>query len=194
MRIPQRLKVVSLAAGDNAALLAEQVARYRPTTAPWRPAQGSIGSASPCRTCTPATLSSGAAGLVAVATHPSRRHRDLCLRRDGRPRGGARRHRGWQDHRARQQGSAGDGGRGSSPTLRARRGVTILPVDSEHNAIHQCLHGRDPREIRRLILTASGGPFREHAVATLERRRPGSGAAAPDVADGAGRSRSTRRR
>jgi 1-deoxy-D-xylulose-5-phosphate reductoisomerase len=41
-----------------------------------------------------------------------------------------------------------------------RRGVAILPVDSEHNAIHQCLHGRRPEEVRRLILTASGGPFR----------------------------------
>ena len=38
--------------------------------------------------------------------------------------------------------------------------VDVFPVDSEHNAIHQCLHGRDPGEVRRLILTASGGPFR----------------------------------
>ena len=42
----------------------------------------------------------------------------------------------------------------------ARKGVAILPVDSEHNAIHQCLHGRAPSEVRRLVLTASGGPFR----------------------------------
>jgi 1-deoxy-D-xylulose-5-phosphate reductoisomerase len=42
-----------------------------------------------------------------------------------------------------------------------RRNVAILPVDSEHNAIHQCLHGRPPEQVRRLILTASGGPFRE---------------------------------
>jgi 1-deoxy-D-xylulose-5-phosphate reductoisomerase len=41
-----------------------------------------------------------------------------------------------------------------------RHGVVILPVDSEHNAIHQCLHGRDRSELRRLVLTASGGPFR----------------------------------
>ena len=41
-----------------------------------------------------------------------------------------------------------------------RKGVAVLPVDSEHNAIHQCLHGRDPAEVRRLVLTASGGPFR----------------------------------
>ena len=40
------------------------------------------------------------------------------------------------------------------------RGCRILPVDSEHNAIFQCLEGRDPVQVRRLILTASGGPFR----------------------------------
>ncbi len=49
---------------------------------------------------------------------------------------------------------------GSIMIARAReKGVPILPVDSEHNAIHQCLRGTKPSEIRRLILTASGGPF-----------------------------------
>ncbi len=41
------------------------------------------------------------------------------------------------------------------------RKVEILPVDSEHNAIHQCLRGGRRNEVRRLILTASGGPFRK---------------------------------
>ena len=41
------------------------------------------------------------------------------------------------------------------------KGAEILPVDSEHNAIHQCLRGGRRNEVRRLILTASGGPFRE---------------------------------
>lgn len=41
-----------------------------------------------------------------------------------------------------------------------RHGRRILPVDSEHNAIFQCLEGRDPAHVRKLILTASGGPFR----------------------------------
>ena len=41
------------------------------------------------------------------------------------------------------------------------RGIKVLPVDSEHNAIFQCLEGRDPSTVRRLILTASGGPFRQ---------------------------------
>lgn len=40
------------------------------------------------------------------------------------------------------------------------RGVRMLPIDSEHNAIFQCLDGTCPSSIRRLILTASGGPFR----------------------------------
>ncbi len=51
---------------------------------------------------------------------------------------------------------------------RARaKGVAILPVDSEHNAIHQCLHGHPAQHLRRLILTASGGPFRGRTRASL---------------------------
>jgi 1-deoxy-D-xylulose-5-phosphate reductoisomerase len=48
-----------------------------------------------------------------------------------------------------------------------RRGVAILPVDSEHNAIHQCLHGRGAAEVKRIVLTASGGPFRGRRPAEL---------------------------
>lgn len=40
-----------------------------------------------------------------------------------------------------------------------KRGVKFLPVDSEHNAVFQCLEGRDKKDIKRIILTASGGPF-----------------------------------
>jgi 1-deoxy-D-xylulose-5-phosphate reductoisomerase len=53
-----------------------------------------------------------------------------------------------------------------------RRGVPVLPVDSEHNAVHQCVHGRAPGEIKRVILTASGGPFRAWSVAALNDARP----------------------
>ena len=48
-----------------------------------------------------------------------------------------------------------------------KRGVKVLPVDSEHNAIFQCLDGR-AAEVRRIILTASGGPFRETSREKLE--------------------------
>jgi len=49
-----------------------------------------------------------------------------------------------------------------------RRGVRIVPIDSEHAALHQCLDGRDPSSVRRLILTASGGPFRGRSRAGLK--------------------------
>lgn len=56
----------------------------------------------------------------------------------------------------------------------AKSGAELLPVDSEHNAIHQCLRGERTAEVRRLVLTASGGPFRtktkeEIAAATREQ-------------------------
>ena len=53
----------------------------------------------------------------------------------------------------------------------AEKGVNILPVDSEHNAIYQCLNGHQggEREVSRLILTASGGPFRQTPAEELEK-------------------------
>jgi 1-deoxy-D-xylulose-5-phosphate reductoisomerase len=50
-----------------------------------------------------------------------------------------------------------------------REGVNVLPVDSEHNAIFQCLEGRRPEEVSRLLLTASGGPFRTLPAEHLEQ-------------------------
>ncbi len=47
-------------------------------------------------------------------------------------------------------------------------GAEILPVDSEHNAIHQCLRGEKRAEVKRLILTASGGPFRTKSKQEIE--------------------------
>lgn len=49
-----------------------------------------------------------------------------------------------------------------------RKGVKLLPVDSEHSAIFQCLEGNKGREIRRILLTASGGPFRKYSLENLE--------------------------
>jgi 1-deoxy-D-xylulose-5-phosphate reductoisomerase len=49
-----------------------------------------------------------------------------------------------------------------------KSGAEILPVDSEHNAIHQCLRGENLGEVKRLILTASGGPFRNKTRDEIE--------------------------
>jgi 1-deoxy-D-xylulose-5-phosphate reductoisomerase len=50
-----------------------------------------------------------------------------------------------------------------------KRGKQILPVDSEHNAIFQCLHGANGKEVRKVILTASGGPFRQSSSQEMEK-------------------------
>src|SRR5512144_2196274 len=164
----ERLEVVGLAAGENAARFAEQVARFRPraiamsTSAALAEVRASLGSSLEFD-----RASSGPEGLVAVATHPDV---DVVL--------------------FASSGTAGldavlaaiDAGKtialankevlvmaGAVVTEAARRrAVAILPVDSEHNAIHQCLHGRRPEEVRRLILTASGGPFRGQSTEALE--------------------------
>jgi 1-deoxy-D-xylulose-5-phosphate reductoisomerase len=63
----------------------------------------------------------------------------------------------------------------AGPLLRAeasRTGAEIVPVDSEHCALHQCLRAGRPEEVRRLILTASGGPFRGRRTADLGRVTP----------------------
>ncbi|MCX6947324.1 MAG: 1-deoxy-D-xylulose-5-phosphate reductoisomerase [Verrucomicrobia bacterium] len=50
-----------------------------------------------------------------------------------------------------------------------KRKRQVLPVDSEHNAIFQCLQGANEKEVRKVILTASGGPFRQSRAAELEK-------------------------
>ncbi len=62
----------------------------------------------------------------------------------------------------------------------ARHGVSLLPVDSEHNAIHQCLRAGTRGEVRRLILTASGGPFRQTPVSRLAKVTPKQALAHPN--------------
>ena len=168
---PARLKVVSLAAGENAPLLAAQVAQHRPDVVAMATGDGADRLKTLCGANAPATVGAGAAGLVAVATHPAA---DIVI--------------------CASAGTAGleavlaaiDAGKtialankevlvmaGPLVTQAARRrGVAILPVDSEHNAIHQCLHARPHSEIRRVILTASGGPFRDYTLEALERVEP----------------------
>lgn len=53
--------------------------------------------------------------------------------------------------------------------LCAKKGVKLLPIDSEHSAIFQCLDQKPAREVRRIILTASGGPFRDWSAEQLEK-------------------------
>jgi 1-deoxy-D-xylulose-5-phosphate reductoisomerase len=167
---PDRLQVVGLAAGENTGRLVDQVERFRPRIV----AMSSSGALSEARSALrargvePPPGSAGPEGLMAVACHADV---DLVL--------------------FASSGTAGlDAVLGAVAAGKAvalankevlvmagrlvmeaarRHGVTVLPVDSEHNAIHQCLHGRAHDEVRRLILTASGGPFRDLSLAALDR-------------------------
>jgi 1-deoxy-D-xylulose-5-phosphate reductoisomerase len=166
-----RLEVVGLAAGSNASLLAAQIAHVRPRVASMATPHALDMVRSHLAGAPQPRLIAGAEGLVEVATHPDV---DVLL--------------------CASSGTAAleavlaaiDAGKtialankevlvmaGAIVTAAAaRKGVAILPVDSEHNAIHQCLHGRSRGEIGRLILTASGGPFRSHSAAELRKVGP----------------------
>jgi 1-deoxy-D-xylulose-5-phosphate reductoisomerase len=159
-----RLRVVGLAAGHNVPVFAEQVRKYAPRVVALasddgvRALRGLVGVA--------AQASSGAEGLVAVATHPDV---DILLCASS---GTAALEAvlaaiecGKTIALANKEVLVMAGGLVMEAAR--RRGVAVLPVDSEHNAIHQCLHGRVPAEVRRLILTASGGPFRGRSRASL---------------------------
>ena len=61
-----------------------------------------------------------------------------------------------------------------------KAGRELLPVDSEHNAVHQCLRGGTHGEVRRLVLTASGGPFRKTPLAELASATPEQALAHPN--------------
>src|SRR5688500_16773850 len=67
----------------------------------------------------------------------------------------------------------------------ARHGATLLPVDSEHNAIFQCLEGEDLEDVRWITLTASGGPLREWSHERLRAATPAQAVAHPNWSMGA---------
>jgi 1-deoxy-D-xylulose-5-phosphate reductoisomerase len=160
-----RLSVVGLAAGENADLLSAQIARYRPAVV----AMATGAAIDRLAGGIPAGVTvagSGRDGLVAVASHPGA---DLLLCASSGTEALeavlAGIERGKTIALANKEILVMAGG---LVTEAARRhGVEILPVDSEHNAIHQCLHGRDRSELQRIVLTASGGPFRGRSAADL---------------------------
>jgi 1-deoxy-D-xylulose-5-phosphate reductoisomerase len=155
---PERFRIVGLAAGGNVDRLAEQVARYRPSVV-------SVGS--------PAALDAlgrlvdlsglrvgiGCDGMVAVATHEEA---NLVVAAAVGAVGLVPTYRALEagkDVALANKETLVMGGELMLAQSRAKGG-RLLPIDSEHCALHQCLDGRRPEEVRRLVLTASGGPFR----------------------------------
>jgi 1-deoxy-D-xylulose-5-phosphate reductoisomerase len=168
---PGRLRAVALAAGDNSDLLAEQIRRYKPEVAAMASDSAVDRLRAACAGDAPPSLRGGAEGLIAVATHPSV---DIVICASAGTAGLeavlAAIEAGKRIALANKEVLVMAGALVTDAARRRR--VDILPVDSEHNAIHQCLHGRSHAEIRRLILTASGGPFRDLPAEALEQVRP----------------------
>jgi 1-deoxy-D-xylulose-5-phosphate reductoisomerase len=163
---PGELEVVALAAGENAELLAQQIEKHRPRLV----AMGSVPALARLRALGTfsgiAWAAPGRDGLVAVASHPDA---ELVLfasaGTDGLEAVLAAIEQGKTIALANKEVLVMAGGIVTQAAQ--HRHVAILPVDSEHNAIHQCLHARDLSELKRLVLTASGGPFRGRSVAAL---------------------------
>ena len=167
---PDRYRVVALTAGNNIELLAEQIERFGPKVV----AVMSEDQAKALRkrfATRQVDVLSGVTGLIDCASHSD----------------------------AHMVVSAIVGAAGLVPTLAAieagkdialanketlvtagplvmrraiERGVRLFPVDSEHSAIFQSLEGHRRRDVRRLILTASGGPFREKSLAQMAHVTP----------------------
>jgi 1-deoxy-D-xylulose-5-phosphate reductoisomerase len=156
-----RMRVVALAAGTNVERLADQIAAHLPelVSVDTETAAHDLRAMLFARNIDLPRIVTGETGLCEVATHPQA---DCVI-------------------------SATVGAVGFLPTLKAleagkrvalanketlvmagelmtqaakKSGAELLPVDSEHNALHQCLRGQRRDEVRRIILTASGGPFR----------------------------------
>jgi 1-deoxy-D-xylulose-5-phosphate reductoisomerase len=171
---PERLRATALAAGRGTTALVEQVERVRPRAVSMA-TESALAEVR--RSLDPRTADRvgvwghGAAGLVQMATQPDV---DIVLCASS---GTAALEAvlaaiacGKTIALANKEVLVMAGG---LVTEAARRhGVAILPVDSEHNAIHQCLHRRSPDEVRRLILTASGGPFRDGSAGSLDEVTP----------------------
>ncbi len=162
-RFPEQFQVVALAARSNVSLLAQQVQEFQPSLVTCF--ADTPEAEQQARVLLPQALL-GEPGLLAVATHAEA---DVVV-------------------------AATSGLVGLKPTLAAigagktialanketlvmaghlvtqaaqRAGVALLPIDSEHSAIWQCLRGEAPEDIHRLLLTASGGPFRSATVEEL---------------------------
>lgn len=180
--LPGRFEVIAIAAGKNVELAAEQARRYMPQ----------IVSAGTCEGATelkerlqaakldrmPEILC-GAEGMERVATHPDA---DTVLSAAvgvvGLP----------ATYKAVQQGknlalankevlvAAGE----LVMAEAQRKGKAVLPVDSEHNAIHQCVRAGERQEVKKLVLTASGGPFRKTPAEQLKDVTPEQALAHPN--------------
>jgi len=182
--LPERFRVVALAAGGNLEELAGQIARHRPELVSVSDAAKAaelrerLGSPANGRTGLP-EIQHGREGLLSVATHPDAAVVvSAAVGVVGLEATYAAVQAGKRVALSNKEVLVAAGALVMAAAK--TKGVELLPVDSEHNAIHQCLRAGRPCEVRRLILTASGGPFRRTPMAQMAQASPEQALAHPN--------------
>jgi len=180
--MPDRFTVSALAAGNNLEELAGQISRHQPELVSVATPELATELANRLRTAGISKLPEiqhGFAGLNAVATHPDAATVvSAAVGVVGLEATYAAIQAGKQVALSNKEVLVAAG----EIVMAAARAanVELLPVDSEHNAIHQCLRAGQPKEVKRLILTASGGPFRKTPLAEMARATPEQALAHPN--------------
>lgn len=180
--LPGRFQVVALAAGSNIPLVTEQVIRHHPRLVSVGTEQGARelckrlqqhGSAPPIE------ILFGAEGIERVATQPDAETvLSAAVGVVGLPATYKAIEAGKNIALANKEVLVAAGEFVMAAVERKK--VSLLPVDSEHNAIHQCLRAGESREVKRLVLTASGGPFRTAPLSRLAKVTPKQALAHPN--------------
>jgi 1-deoxy-D-xylulose-5-phosphate reductoisomerase len=180
--MPEQFGVVALAAGRNVEELEKQILRHRPELVSVANAAVAASLAERLRSAGAAKrpeIQHGPLSLIAVATHP-----DAAIVVSAAV-GVVGLEATYAAVKAGKQVALSNKevlvAAGELVMAAARQsGVELLPVDSEHNAIHQCLRAGRRSEVKRLILTASGGPFRKTPLAKMASATPEQALAHPN--------------
>jgi len=164
--LPERIRLIGLAAGNNSELLLEQTRKHQPMAVvlsdPAKAAdlRGKLGAK--CE------VYSGAEGLLKLATMPEADIVLIAIVGTAGLQPALAAIRAGKDIAVASKEILVMAGEIVMSEAR-KHGVRVLAVDSEHSAIFQCLDGKPPESVRKLWLTASGGPFRDKAAWPKEK-------------------------
>lgn len=177
---PERFRVTALTCGRNTDLLAKQIETFRPELAVTERAED---AAALSRRFPEVSFAYGAEGLIAAATADC----DMVVNALMGMRGLEPTCRGilaGKDIALANKETLVAGGQLVMDAVR-KAGVNLLPVDSEHSAIFQCLEGNQGRPVKKILLTASGGPFRGFSGEMLKNVTPAQALKHPNWSMGA---------
>src|ERR1700683_767081 len=181
---PGKFQIVALAAGHNVKLAAEQAQKYHPqivsvaTEAAAEELCQALKSTQKTNAANPEILF-GPEGIERVATHPEAETIvSAAVGVVGLPATYKAIEAGKHIALANKEVLVAAGEVVMAAVHRHK--VALLPVDSEHNAIHQCLRAGESKEVKRLILTASGGPFRKTPLSHFGKITPKQALAHPN--------------